>query len=96
MPKSTVGQRARKFLTRRFDPEGSGYDYESARKAGIRPDKTGHWPSREPRTGLILKGRKHPTFYKTVAADKKLGYMMQKKIDGRYYSIKKTGLRGMP
>lgn len=91
IPNPTAGQKARQILTKRFDPEGSGYDYESARKAGIRPDKTGHWPSREPRTGLILKGKKHPTFHKTLKADKELGYRMQKRIDGRYYSIKKRG-----
>ncbi len=81
---------------RKFNPEGKGYDYEGARKAGLKRDKTGHWPSRVPRTGLILKGRKHPTFHKTVAADKRLGYMMQKRLSGRYHSIKKTGKRGMP
>ena len=44
-----------------FDPEGSDYDYKGAEAAGIRPDDTGHWPSREPNSGKILKGRKHPT-----------------------------------
>ena len=84
----------------RFDPEGSDYDYVSALAAGVRPDKTGHWPSRDPQTGLILKGRKHPTFHKTIKADEELGYRMIRK-DGRYYSIKKNWIdrayrRGAP
>lgn len=51
-----------KFMDRRgalspdsFDPEGPGYDYASARGADIKPDPSGHWPSRDPRSGLILK-----------------------------------------
>ena len=71
----------------KFDPEGAGYDYRSALSHGIRPDKTRHWASRVPGTGLILKGRKHPTFHKTIEADKQLGYRMIKK-GGRYYSVK--------
>lgn len=73
---------------RKFNPDGGGYDFETARAAGIKPDATGHWPSRDARTGMILKGRKHPTFNKTIAADQKLGYKMIKK-GGRYYSLKR-------
>ena len=43
-----------KFKKNKFDPEGSGYDYESAHKYKIKPDKSGHYPSRVPQTGLIL------------------------------------------
>ena len=70
----------------RFDPEGDGYDYESARAAGIKPDKTGHWASRNPKTGMLLKGRKHKTWPLTVEGEKKAGYKIQKDKDGRYYS----------
>ena len=69
-----------------FDSEGTGYDYETAEKYGITPDKTGHWPSREPVTGLLLKGRKHETWHKTVEGEKKAGYIIFKK-NGRYYSM---------
>lgn len=69
----------------KFDPEGDGYDYETAKAAGLAPDETGHWPSRDPRTGVLLKGRQHPTFQKGVDEDQKLGYAMSKK-DGRYVS----------
>ena len=74
---------------RKFNPEGSGYDYPSARKAGIKPDKTGHWASRDPKSGLILKGAGHSTFSKTKAGEAKAGYEIYKAKDGRYYSRKK-------
>lgn len=41
-----------------------------------------------PETGLILKGRNHPTFNETIEAEKKLGYEIYKAKDGRYYSRK--------
>ena len=54
-----------------FKPKGAGYDYEAARKAGMKRDKSGHMPSRSP-SGQILEGMYHPTFYKTIAGEKKL------------------------
>ena len=71
-----------------FDPEGSGYDYNSARKSGLKRDETGHYSSRNPVTGQILKGKKHPTFHKTVAGEKAAGYEMYKGDDGKYFSRK--------
>jgi hypothetical protein len=71
-----------------FDPEGSGYDYASARRYGISPDATGHWQSREPKTGLILKGMRHKTIQLSRDADTKAGYNWVKR-NGRYYSLKK-------
>lgn len=68
-----------------FKSRGSGYDYKSARKAGLGPDKTGHWPSRVPKTGLILKGSRHPTFKKTVEGEKKAGMKIFRR-NGRLYS----------
>lgn len=70
-----------------FDPEGTGYDYATARAAGISPDETGHWGSRDPRTGMLLKGRRHKTFWMTEEAEKKGGYEIYKE-NGRYYSRK--------
>ena len=67
-----------------FDPLGEGYDIETARKHGIKPDKTGHMPSRAPievdpidlglpsnatDIGIILKGLSHETFDKTIAGE---------------------------
>ncbi len=71
-----------------FDPEGSGYDYATAEKNGITRDKSGHLPSRAPRSGQILKGRKHPTYHKTVSGEKSAGYGIYKGKNGRYYSRK--------
>lgn len=72
----------------KFDPEGTGYDYKTAHEAGLGPDETGHYPSRDPRTGVLLKGRKHETWNKTVEGEKKMGYTIYKGEDGRYYSRK--------
>ena len=59
-----------------FDPEGSDYDYESAQKAGLKPDETGHWPSREPKTGLILKGKGHDTWGLTEEGETSLAFFL--------------------
>ena len=77
---------------RPFKTMGTGYDFKSAKKAGIKPDSTGHWPSRDPKTGLILKGRGHPTFHKTIKGEKEAGYEIYKsKKNKRYYSKKIKG-----
>ena len=68
-----------------FDSEGKGYDYESAKAAGIKPDKRGKWQSRDPKSGLILKGRKHPTWSLTEKGEIEAGYRIFKKKN-RYYS----------
>lgn len=72
----------------KFNAEGSGYDYGKARAAGIKPDKTGHWPSREPKSGQILKGKSHPTYKLTVEGERKAGHEIYKQGD-KYYSRKK-------
>lgn len=70
-----------------FDPQGAGYDYDTAVRAGIRPDATGHWLGRDPSTGVILKGASHPTFNLTEQAERDSGYDMHRDVeDGRYYS----------
>ena len=71
-----------------FDPEGSGYDMATAKAAGLKPDDTGHWPSRDPNTGQLLKGRGHKTFYLTEEGEAKAGYKIRKGEGGRYYSTK--------
>jgi len=83
------------FLSRtgskQFNAEGNGYDDLSAARHGLTPDSTGHYPSRAP-DGLILKGKNHPTWGKTVEAEKQAGYKIFK-IGTRYYSFTpdKTG-----
>jgi hypothetical protein len=65
-----------------------GYNYKAAKEAGLKPDESKHWPSRNPKTGEILKGRKHPTIYKTKRAEKKLGYKIKKKKGTLYSKLK--------
>ena len=65
-----------------------GYNYKGAISAGLGPDETGHWPSRNPDTGEILKGRRHPTIYKTRRAERKMGYKI-KNVGGTLYSTLK-------
>jgi hypothetical protein len=83
-----------------FDPEGKGYDYETAKKdhyfnifrdapGGAKP----HGVSRDRKTGMLLKGRKHDTFSKGVGVDENLGYGLKKK-GNRYYTEKLK--RGIP
>ena len=74
---------------KKFDPEGEGFDDEGFEKSGGRADSKGKKSSRDPKTGLIFKGRKHPTFHKTLEAEKKLGFEVFKGKDGRYYSRRK-------
>ena len=71
---------------KKFDAESSGYDYESAKKYGIKPDSTGHWQSRVPETGLLLKGTNNKTWKNTLEGEKKMGCKVVTK-GGRNYSV---------
>lgn len=74
-------------LPRAFDPEGEGYDYETAnRTGGMFSSPDGHYFSRDPESGMILKGRGHETFDKTIAGETSAGNVITKGEDGRYYS----------
>lgn len=65
-----------------------GYDYETAKASGATADSTGHWPSIDGNSGLILKGPKHPSMIKTKKVEKILGNKIVKK-DGKLYSVPK-------
>ena len=80
--KGTPGKKGGK----QFRINSADYDYKSAKRAGIKPDSTGHWPSRDPKTGLILKGTRHPTYHKTVEGEAKAGMEIYKGRNGRMYS----------
>ena len=69
-----------------FDPEGDGYDYKSARSAQMKAGQDGHWGSRNPKTGQLLKGRKHKTWGLLEQGEKKAGYEIYKGVDKKYYS----------
>ena len=91
-----------------FDPEGSGYDIDTALAAGMGPQKEagenqGHFGSVVPTTPaqqstlglpensyMVLKGRKHPTFHKAVAAERARGFDIRK-VGDRYFSAPQTG-----
>ena len=89
-PKNSLKTNTNRKRNIDFDPEGSGYDYKTAEKAGLTPDSTGHWPSRDPKSGQMLKGKKHPTYSKTVEGESKMGYEIKRSVlTGKYYSNKK-------
>jgi hypothetical protein len=81
------------MLGQTFDPEGKGYDYTGAIAAGIKPNEAGHWASRDPHTGMILKGRNHPTWDLHMKEEMKRGNMIVRR-GGRYYSVRALG--GLP
>ena len=66
-----------------------GYDYSDP---GAIQGEDGHYFSRNPETGKILKGRRHPTIRKTKKAERKLGYKITRK-KGVLYSNPKTNGR---
>lgn len=68
-----------------FDPESDAYDMASALAAGLKADETGHWPSRDPRTGLLLKGRKHKTWPLTLEGEEAAGMEIYQQ-GNRWYS----------
>ena len=72
-----------------FNPEGVEYDYS----AGTKPGADGHYGSRDPKTGQILKGRGHETFWKTIQGEQDAGYEIFQGEDGKYYSRPQTTKR---
>ena len=61
------------------------YDYSGS---DYIPADGGHWPSRNPDTGLILKHPDHDTYRKTLKAERELGMRLFKdKFTGREYSF---------
>jgi hypothetical protein len=65
-----------------------GYNYDAAIKSGRGPDETGHWGSIDPDTGMVLKGKNHPSIMKTRKIERILGNKIIKK-DGERYSVPK-------
>ena len=82
-----------------FDAFGPGFDDETALRFGMTRDATGHMGSVVPTTPeqqrdfglpensfMILKGRRHPTFDKAVAGEKRRGFMIRE-FGGRFFSL---------
>lgn len=88
---SDLAKRLEQFARTGFDPESADYDYATAERAGMRRDRRGHMGSVAPVPGepdiyRLLKGRKHPTWDKGVAAENMRGSAVVKREDGNYYS----------
>lgn len=72
-------------LPKNLQEDNENYDLRGAWKAGLEPDEEGHLQSRDPKSGLILKSPKHPTFHLTVKGEEEAGYEIYQS-NGRYYS----------
>lgn len=85
-----------------FNPEGAGYDYETAVKYGMAAGPDAHWGSRveldralqqalglPEGSGIMLKGATHPTWDKALMGEDQAGFRVIKGPDGRYYSVPK-------
>lgn len=82
----------------------NAYDMETAKASGQKPvmnsdDKKLHWGSLDPRTGMVLKSRGHPTWFMHEATGAAMGAKQVFK-KGRYYSegsgpvdLKKAGVK---
>lgn len=88
--------------TKRFDPfalrsdirsgKKKDYDDRQARKSGLTPvasgPNKGHMGSLNPKTGTVLKGRGHDTFWKTRATEEHLDSDIKyNKKRGRYQAV---------
>ena len=77
-------------LLTEFDSESEGYDETTADLAGLPKGHRGRG-SLDPKTGMVLKGRKHPTWDLMEEEEQRRGSKIVKKGD-RYFSVPKSGL----
>lgn len=63
------------------------YNLKRAKQLNYLPDSIGHLPSRDYKTGLLLKHPAHPTFKKGLEEDKKLGYTPMMDMFGNVYTV---------
>lgn len=78
------GERIRLGTPYRTFEAGSDYDYFNAAPENMPQESDGHWTSRNPHTGQILKSKDHPTYYKTVQGEKDAGYEIIQVGDREY------------
>lgn len=73
-----------------YDNPEQYYDYNTAEEVGgMYDEKSKHWASRDPRTGMILKNPKHPTFAQAIKEDQSSGYAPFIDIStGRYFTLR--------
>ena len=90
----------RKSLPPNLQSADGNYNLRGAYRAGLNPelsdDGTYHLGSRDPKTGLLLKGEGHPTYCKMLDGERQAGYEVYKGDDGQMYSRKSTAVRVGP
>jgi len=82
-------ERLLKGKVKKFDPRGSGYDQKNAppRKPTNPSQERPHQGTRNPSTGQILKGQKHPTFRLGMEGEEEAGYTIHRdELTGRLFS----------
>jgi|TARA_Y100000310_G_scaffold297823_1_gene331171 hypothetical protein len=91
MPEAPLKSFLKRKPRRKFDPLGSGFDIDQANALGFQRGPQGHLQSRNPLTGQILKGIKHPTFDLALETDRKLGFLpYQDRQTGAIFTFKKN------
>ena len=71
------------------DFHSSNYDYFGAHPSNAPTEEGGHWTSRNPKTGQLLKREDHPTFNLMVEGEKQANYDVVRGLDGNLYSTPK-------
>lgn len=65
---------------------GNNYDYDRANELGYTRGEDGHFPSRDYKTGRILKSPSHPTMPVTLLNDMRMGYYPVEEQPGVIYT----------
>lgn len=81
-----TGERIRLGPPYRTFESGSDYDYFNAAPENMPQENDGHWDSRNPHTGQLLKSPNHPTYNLLLEGENQAGYKIQK-IGDREYSF---------
>lgn len=93
-PKKATFEEWKDNLPSNLQGSNTHYDLEGAFKSGAQPELSEdgfyHLPSRDPKTGLLLKKPGHPTFGLMIDGEEKAGYEVYTGKDGRLYSRLKT------
>lgn len=74
----------RGVLVNNYNTPGDWYDYSGSSEI---PKNDGHWGSRNPDTGLLLKHPNHETYYEMLKAEQRLGNRLFTDLNGREYSF---------
>ena len=92
-----------------FNPKGKGYDYKSAKLAGMKRGANKHYGSVAPTTRIetmtgnlpkgsykVLKGEKHETMWKAKQAEQKRGARLVKRGGGAQNTANKVRTYSIP